>query len=190
MCAFIWCVGLTLVVSSQPTICSSSASTIDGLEANPKFFTATTRESYNCYLMSNQNPTTTTSTTVYHMWGIPQRPSDESWPLIYVGIRTTFWPTNTLRQLLIHPKGPVPKLDRSGVIYRVPCKNCPQVSMIFDHYHYCMCMIFLWHVLHFFRISNFHWTLVPIKLYCMILFISLTFNFILCIFFSLLGATK
>ena len=37
MCAFIWCMGLTLVLSGQTTICSSSTSTKDGLEANPNF---------------------------------------------------------------------------------------------------------------------------------------------------------
>ena len=42
-----------------------------------------------------------------------------------LGIRTTFHPTNTLRQLLVHPKEQVPKLDRLSLMYHIPCKNCP-----------------------------------------------------------------
>ena len=42
-----------------------------------------------------------------------------------LGIRTTFHPTNTLHQLLVHPKEQVTKLDRSSLMYHIPCKNCP-----------------------------------------------------------------
>ena len=41
-----------------------------------------------------------------------------------LGIRTTFCLTNKLCQLLVHPKDPVPKEERSGVIYCIPCTNC------------------------------------------------------------------
>ena len=43
-----------------------------------------------------------------------------------LGIRTSFRPINTLRQILVHPKDPVPKQERAGVVYRIPCNNCPQ----------------------------------------------------------------
>ena len=43
-----------------------------------------------------------------------------------LGIRTSFKPTNTLRQVLARPKDPVPKENRSGVIYQIPCSRCPQ----------------------------------------------------------------
>ena len=41
-----------------------------------------------------------------------------------LGIRTTFRPINTLRQLLVHPKDHVPQQERPGVVYRIPCTNC------------------------------------------------------------------
>ena len=43
-----------------------------------------------------------------------------------LGIRTFFQPTNTLRQVLVCPKDPVLKENRSGVIYQIPCSRCPQ----------------------------------------------------------------
>ena len=43
-----------------------------------------------------------------------------------LGIRTSFQPTNTLRQVLVCPKDPVPKENRSGVIYQIPCSRCLQ----------------------------------------------------------------
>ena len=43
-----------------------------------------------------------------------------------LGIKTSFQPTNTLRQVLIRPKNPVPKENRSGVVYQIPCSRCPQ----------------------------------------------------------------
>ena len=43
-----------------------------------------------------------------------------------LGIRTSFQPTNTLRQVLVRPKDPVPKENRSGVIYQIPCSRCSQ----------------------------------------------------------------
>ena len=39
-------------------------------------------------------------------------------------IRTTFHLTNTPRQILVHPKDPIPKQERSCVVYRIPCTNC------------------------------------------------------------------
>ena len=43
-----------------------------------------------------------------------------------LGIRTFFQSTNTLRQVLARPKDPVPKENRSEVIYQIPCSRCPQ----------------------------------------------------------------
>ena len=42
------------------------------------------------------------------------------------GIRTFFQPTNTLQQVLVRPKDPMPKENRSGVIDQIPCSRCPQ----------------------------------------------------------------
>ena len=33
------------------------------------------------------------------------------------------FPTNTLRQLLVHLKDPVPQQERPGVVYHIPCTN-------------------------------------------------------------------
>ena len=41
-----------------------------------------------------------------------------------LGIKTIFTPTRSLRQILSHPKDPIPMLHKSGVVYRIPCKDC------------------------------------------------------------------
>ena len=41
-------------------------------------------------------------------------------------IRTIFKTTLTLRQILSHPKDPVPKRMQTGVIYKIPCSDCSQ----------------------------------------------------------------
>ena len=41
-----------------------------------------------------------------------------------VNIRTCFKSHNTLRHHLCHPKDAVPKNERSGVVYCIPCKDC------------------------------------------------------------------
>ena len=43
-----------------------------------------------------------------------------------LGIRTSFQPINTLRQVLVHPKDPVAQEDRAGVVYQIPCSRCSQ----------------------------------------------------------------
>ena len=40
------------------------------------------------------------------------------------GITTYFKPTNTLRQLLVHPKDPVGKEKVVGPVYHISCENC------------------------------------------------------------------
>ena len=46
--------------------------------------------------------------------------------LTTLGIKRTFQPINTLKQLLVHLKDPIPKEDKAGVVYQFPCSNCPQ----------------------------------------------------------------
>ena len=58
------------------------------------------------------------------MWRTPQNPSRRI--LAPLGIRTSFQPTNTLQQVLVCPKDPVLKENRSGVTYQIPCSRCPQ----------------------------------------------------------------
>ena len=42
-------------------------------------------------------------------------------------IRSCFKPHQTLRQLLVHPKDPIPPMQRPGVVNQVPCASCPEV---------------------------------------------------------------
>jgi len=35
-----------------------------------------------------------------------------------------FRPHRTLHNLLSHPKDPIPEMDRTGVVYRIPCASC------------------------------------------------------------------
>ena len=39
-------------------------------------------------------------------------------------VRVRFSPNQTLRQLLVKPKDPVPLHQRNGVVYRIPCGDC------------------------------------------------------------------
>ena len=41
-----------------------------------------------------------------------------------VDIGVSFYPPHTFRQLLVKPKDVVPLESRSGVVHKVPCKNC------------------------------------------------------------------
>ena len=41
-----------------------------------------------------------------------------------VGIKTIFRSATSLRQILSHPKDPIPDLSKSGVVYRIPCMDC------------------------------------------------------------------
>ena len=40
-------------------------------------------------------------------------------------IRTVMKPYRTLKQRLVHPKDVVPKMERSNVVYCIPCADCP-----------------------------------------------------------------
>ena len=44
--------------------------------------------------------------------------------LKYLDIQTCFTPVSTLRQMLSHPKDPIPTMKKSGVVYRIPCADC------------------------------------------------------------------
>ena len=46
--------------------------------------------------------------------------------LTQLGKRTSFQPTNAQRQVLVRPKDPMPKENRSGVIDQIACSRCPQ----------------------------------------------------------------
>ena len=39
-------------------------------------------------------------------------------------IRTSFRPVTTLRKMLSHLKDPIPTLNKTGVVYRIPCVDC------------------------------------------------------------------
>ena len=42
-----------------------------------------------------------------------------------VQIWTVMRPHQTLRQMLVHLKDPLPDMERSNVVYRIPCAECP-----------------------------------------------------------------
>ena len=46
--------------------------------------------------------------------------------LSHLDIRVAFCPLRTLRQELVHPKDPVPEWWRKGVVYTIPCDQCPR----------------------------------------------------------------
>ena len=44
-----------------------------------------------------------------------------------LGVRVSFRPNTTLRQLLVKPKDRVPMDKRAAVVYQIPCANCPAI---------------------------------------------------------------
>ena len=42
------------------------------------------------------------------------------------GVSTCFKPHNTLRKLLVSPKDPTPNERKAGVVYEIPCEECPK----------------------------------------------------------------
>ena len=42
-----------------------------------------------------------------------------------LGVKVTFRPNTTLKQLLVRPKDQAPDRERANVVYQVPCANCP-----------------------------------------------------------------
>ena len=49
-------------------------------------------------------------------------------------------PFQTFRQLLSRPKDSVPELQRSGVISKIPCANCPMVYIGQTGRRLCQCL--------------------------------------------------
>eukprot|EP00061_Rhincodon_typus_P000809 g12811.t1 len=44
--------------------------------------------------------------------------------LLPLGIRVAHKSTSTLRQLLTRTKDPLPAMDKTNVIYKIPCRDC------------------------------------------------------------------
>ena len=44
-----------------------------------------------------------------------------------LGVKLVLRPLRTLRQMLVHPKDPVPIEERKGVVYSIPCVECSSV---------------------------------------------------------------
>ena len=49
--------------------------------------------------------------------------------LSHLDIRVAFRPFRALRQELVHPKDPVPELQRKGVLYTITCNQCPRCNV-------------------------------------------------------------
>ena len=45
-------------------------------------------------------------------------------------IKVVFCPLHTLRHQLVRPKDPVPMDQRTGVVYQIPCSDCPKVIRV------------------------------------------------------------
>ena len=65
-----------------------------------------------------------TSVTLPYIGGLSEA---IRWILRPLEIQVVFRPLTTLRQLLVHPKDPVPMEERKGVVYSIPCTDCPKV---------------------------------------------------------------
>ena len=46
--------------------------------------------------------------------------------VLALAFQVSFRPFRTLRQELVHPKDPVPANQRKGVVYSIPCAQCPR----------------------------------------------------------------
>ena len=71
----------------------------------------------------DERHTARTSVTIPYIRGLSQSIRRV---LSYLDIRVAFRPFWTLRQELVHPKDPVPELRRKGVVYAIPCDQCPR----------------------------------------------------------------
>ena len=45
--------------------------------------------------------------------------------LVPLGVRVCYRPAMTLRQMISKPKDRVPSIQKSGVVYKIPCASCP-----------------------------------------------------------------
>ena len=64
-----------------------------------------------------------TSVTIPYIHGLSQTIRRV---LSHLDIKVAFCPFQTLRQELVHPKDPVPEWQRKGVVYTIPCDQCPR----------------------------------------------------------------
>ena len=46
-----------------------------------------------------------------------------------LGAKPVFRPRNTLKRELMQVKNRTPELKQTGVVYKIPCKECPEVYM-------------------------------------------------------------
>ena len=51
------------------------------------------------------------------------------WILSPVSIQVSFRPLKNLKQEYVHPKDPVPLSKRKGVVYSIPCAQCPAPTL-------------------------------------------------------------
>ena len=72
---------------------------------------------------AQQNSETHVTLTLPYIGGLSQ---SIRWIFSPLAIRVLFRPFKTLKQELVHPKDPVPVSKRKGVIYSIPCAECPQ----------------------------------------------------------------
>ena len=61
------------------------------------------------------------STVIPHVRGVAESIKRILFPL---GIQVCYKPFQTLKQMLSHPKDPVPDLQRRDVVYKIPCAAC------------------------------------------------------------------
>ena len=82
-----------------------------------------------------EEQTARASVTIPYIHGLSQSIRSVLSPL---AIKVTFRPFWTLKQELVHLKDPVPGKQRKGVVYSIPCGECPrtyigQTGMTLDH---------------------------------------------------------
>ena len=76
-----------------------------------------------CQTDRDERQTARTSVNISYIHGLSQSIRRV---LSHLDIRVAFRPFQTLSQELVHPKDPVPELRRTGVIYTIPCDQCPR----------------------------------------------------------------
>ena len=70
---------------------------------------------------SDQTPQWKASTVIPYVRGVSESIRRI---LSSLGIRVCYKPFQTLKQMLSHPKDPVPDLQRRDVVYKIPCAAC------------------------------------------------------------------
>ena len=72
--------------------------------------------------LSSDQPKWKSTTVIPYVRGVSESLRRVLAPL---RIRVCFKPQRTLRQILSKPKDPTPDLERSNVVYKIPCASCP-----------------------------------------------------------------